>query len=71
MLLQSIAHVDFVSCVAVDDGYSKIPYQWGYTNLSSPIRRLGFAFCCINDPGLCEHLPHTSSLEVFRYSQPV
>lgn len=68
MLLKAIAHMDFVSCLAVDDGYTDIPYQWRYSNLTSPLRRVEFAFCCMDADGISELLAHTPSLEVFRYS---
>jgi hypothetical protein len=68
MPLKAIAHMDFVSCVAVDDGYTYIPYHWRYSNLSSPLRRVEFAFCCMDADGISELLPHIPSLEVFRYS---
>ena len=68
MLLKTMAHMDLVSLLAIDDGYTGIPYQWRYPNLSSPLRRVEFAFCCMDADGISELLGHTPSLEVFRYS---
>lgn len=68
--LPNLHTVYAVSGVAVDDGYTGIPFQWQAHNapLDISLRRLELAYCCCdveNITALLSHMPH---LEVFKYS---
>jgi hypothetical protein len=67
MALPNLRTLYGVSCVAVEDNYTGMPFQWHGTTQSS-LRRLELAYSCINAEGLAALVSHTPQLEVFRYS---
>ncbi|KAF2175947.1 hypothetical protein K469DRAFT_701270 [Zopfia rhizophila CBS 207.26] len=68
MPLKSMRELYAVSCLAVDDQYTGIPFQWRFPELNSPLRRVELAYCCMDADGISLLLSHTPSLAVFRYS---
>lgn len=65
--LRNIKELFGVSLIAVEDGYTGIPFQWR-SAVNSPLRRVELASCCIDSDGLSAFVAHTPQLEVFRYS---
>jgi hypothetical protein len=68
MQLKSIRKLYAVSCLAVDDDYTGIPFQWRLPLLNSPLRRVELAYCCMDADGVSALLSHTPYLNVFKYS---
>ncbi|PSN62408.1 hypothetical protein BS50DRAFT_531582 [Corynespora cassiicola Philippines] len=68
MVLDSIREIYASSCVAVDDSYTGIPFQWRHGHQPSPITKLELAHCCIDAEGLEALVAHTPALHTFRYS---
>jgi hypothetical protein len=68
MVLKSIRNIYAVSCVAVDEDWGGIPFEWRHPGIMSPLTRLEFACCCIDAHGLSTLLSHTPALKVFKYS---
>ena len=68
MVLKSIRNIYAVSCVAVDEDWGGIPFEWHHPGVMSPLTRLEFACCCMDAHGLSTLLSHTPALKVFRYS---
>ncbi|KAH7092996.1 hypothetical protein FB567DRAFT_587446 [Paraphoma chrysanthemicola] len=67
MSLDNLEEIYIVSCIAVDDGYTGIPFAWRFPSLGSSLRRIELAYCCIDADGLSILIQHTPLLEVFRY----
>jgi hypothetical protein len=65
--LRSIKELLGVSLIAVEDGYTGIPFHWR-SELHSPLRRIELASCCVDSDGLSSFIAHTPQLEVFKYS---
>ncbi|KAF2004890.1 hypothetical protein P154DRAFT_518943 [Amniculicola lignicola CBS 123094] len=66
--LRDMTELYAISCLAVDDQYTGIPFQWMMPGLSSPITRLELAYCCMDADGISALLKYTPHLQVFRYS---
>lgn len=71
MRLKSLKEIYAVSCLAVDDGYTGIPFYWRFPGQVSSLTRLELAYCCIDADGLTELISHTPCLQVFKYSHQV
>ncbi|KAF2728422.1 hypothetical protein EJ04DRAFT_477406, partial [Polyplosphaeria fusca] len=67
MVLKNMKNLYAVSCVAVDDGYTGLPFKWQYS-ISSPLTRIELASCCMDADGISALVSHTPQLRVFRYS---
>jgi hypothetical protein len=67
MALPNLRNLYAVSCIAVEDGYTGLPFRWRGT-MQSPLRRLELAYSCMDAEGLAALVSHTPQLEVFRYS---
>ncbi|CAO2653828.1 Nn.00g105610.m01.CDS01 [Neocucurbitaria sp. VM-36] len=68
MMLQSIRNLFAVSCVAVNEDWGGIAFEWPQSGLMSPLTRIEFACCCMDATGLAVLLSNTPSLTIFRYS---
>ncbi|CBY02357.1 hypothetical protein LEMA_P011440.1 [Plenodomus lingam JN3] len=68
MVLNSIRNLYAVSCVAVQDDWAGIPFNWPNPSLKSPLTRIEFACCCMDASALSVLLANTPSLTVFKYS---
>ncbi|KAF2251274.1 hypothetical protein BU26DRAFT_279643 [Trematosphaeria pertusa] len=68
MTLPSLTELYLVSCIAVDDGYSGIPFEWAAPGLMSHLTRIELASCCMDADGLSALVSHTPKLSIFRYS---
>ncbi|KAI2486251.1 hypothetical protein Ptr902_00384 [Pyrenophora tritici-repentis] len=68
LALQSIKNLYAVSCVAVDEDWGGVPFNWLNPNTKSPLTRVEFACCCMDATGLSAFLSNVPALRVFRYS---
>jgi hypothetical protein len=68
MTLNSIRNIYAVSCVAVDEDWGGVPFNWLNPNVKSPLTRVEFAYCCMDATGLSAFLTNTPALQVFKYS---
>ncbi|CAE6998307.1 hypothetical protein HRS9139_04182 [Pyrenophora teres f. teres] len=68
LALRSIRNLYAVSCVAVDEDWGGVPFNWLSPNTKSPLTRVEFACCCMDAAGLSAFLSNVSALRVFRYS---
>jgi hypothetical protein len=68
MCLKSVRNLFAVSCVAVEDDWGNVPFEWPNRYLKSPLTRIELASCCMDAGGLSVLLMHTPALVVFRYS---
>ncbi|KAF2497088.1 hypothetical protein BU16DRAFT_507952 [Lophium mytilinum] len=66
--LKSIRELYAVSCIAVDDHYTGIPFHWRFPTLMSSITRIELAYCCIDADGISGLLSYTPNLKVFKYA---
>jgi len=57
-----------VSGVAVDDGYTGIPFQWRNSPGGIFLTRIELAYCCIDAGGISELLFPVVDLRIFKYS---
>jgi hypothetical protein len=67
MPLPNLRNLFSVSCIAVEDHYTGLPFKWHGT-LQSPLRRVELVYSCMDAEGLTALVSHTPQLEVFRYS---
>jgi hypothetical protein len=67
MPLENLRNLFSVSCIAVEDHYTGLPFKWCST-LQSPLRRVELVYSCVDAEGLAALVSHTPQLEVFRYS---
>ncbi|KAK5125759.1 hypothetical protein LTR85_012035 [Meristemomyces frigidus] len=56
------------NCVAVQDGYTGIPFKWRYPDLKAGLSRIELAGCCIDADGISELVKHTPRLQTLKYS---
>ncbi|KAF2822950.1 hypothetical protein CC86DRAFT_372728 [Ophiobolus disseminans] len=68
MCLKSIRNLFAVSCVAVQDDWGNVPFEWPNPTLKSPLTRIELASCCIDASGLSVLLANTPAITIFRYS---
>jgi hypothetical protein len=68
MCLNSVRNLYAVSCVAVEDDWSNVPFEWSVSSLSSPLTRIELASCCIDAGALSVLLANTPAVTIFRYS---
>jgi len=68
MYLKSIRNLYAVSCVAVEDDWGNVPFEWPNPTLKSPLTRIELASCCIDAGGLSVLLANTPAITIFRYS---
>ena len=68
MYLKSIKELYSVNCVAVDDGYTGIPFQWRFSKTNSPLTKIELTHGCMDAAGLSKLVSHTPCLNIFRYS---
>ena len=68
MKLKSLKELYATSCLAVDDGYTGIPFQWRFPETNSSLTRVELTFCCMDADGISVLLSHTPLLSVFKYS---
>jgi hypothetical protein len=66
--LNSLRELYAISAVAVDDGYTGLPFQWRHQDKLSQLRRVELPYSCINAEGLAMLVSHTPQLQCFRYS---
>ncbi|KNG46364.1 f-box domain protein [Stemphylium lycopersici] len=66
--LKSIRNLFAVSCVAVDENWGGLPFNWPNPTARSPLTRVEFASCCMDAAGLAGFLANVEALRVFRYS---
>jgi hypothetical protein len=71
MGIKSLKELYATSCLAVDDGYTGIAFQWRIPELNSSLRRVELTSCTMDEEGISQLLSHTPLLEVFRYSHEV
>ena len=65
--LDGLTELYAVSCLAVDDYHTGIPFKWNHIADTS-LKRVELVSCCIDGDGISALLAHTPQLEVFRYS---
>lgn len=68
MSLKGIRNLYAVSCVAVEDDWGDVPFEWPNPLIKSPLTRIEFASCCMDASGLSVLLANTPSVTIFRYS---
>lgn len=68
MCLNTIRNLFAVSCVAIQDDWGEVPFQWPDRTLRSPLTRIELASCCMDAGGLSILLANTPAVTVFRYS---
>jgi hypothetical protein len=68
MCLHSIRNLYAVSCIAVEDDWGNVPFEWPNPIVKSPLTRIELASCCMDAGGLSILVKNTPSLTVFRYS---
>jgi hypothetical protein len=68
MCLDSVRNLYAVSCVAVEDDWGELPFEWPNRLVQSPLTRIELASCCMDSNGLSVLLAHTPALTIFRYS---
>lgn len=67
LALNSLEELYATSCVAVDDGYTGIPFTWPYPDIQSSLRSIEFLGCCMDASQLSRLLAHTPYLTSFKY----
>jgi hypothetical protein len=65
--LKSLKELYATSCLALDDGYTGIAFQWRIPEMNSSLRRVELTYCTMDDEGISQLLSHTPLLEVFKY----
>jgi hypothetical protein len=68
MCLNSVRNLFAVSCVAVEDDWGDVPFEWPNPSLKSPLTRIELASCCMDASGLSTLVRNTPALTIFRYS---
>lgn len=68
MSLKSVRNLFAVSCVAVEDDWGDVPFEWPNRSVQSPLTRIELASCCMDASGLSVLLSNTPALTIFRYS---
>ncbi|KAH7119590.1 hypothetical protein B0J11DRAFT_64141 [Dendryphion nanum] len=68
MPLESLKQLYAVSCIAVDDGYTGIPFAWRSRGQICSLTRIELAYCCMDAEGISALISRTPYLEVFKYS---
>lgn len=68
MCLNSVRNLYAVSCVALEDDWSDVPFEWSITSVKSPLTRIELASCCIDSGALSIFLANTPAVTTFRYS---
>ncbi|KAF2123371.1 hypothetical protein P153DRAFT_371697 [Dothidotthia symphoricarpi CBS 119687] len=68
MALHSVRNLYAVSCVAVEDDWDGIIFQWPESSPRSRLTRIELACCCIDAHGLSNLLANTPELTTFKYS---
>ncbi|KAF1915872.1 hypothetical protein BDU57DRAFT_495923 [Ampelomyces quisqualis] len=68
MSLKSVRSLFAVSCVAVEDDWGEVPFEWPNREVQSPLTRIELASCCMDASGLSVLLRNTPALTIFRYS---
>ena len=69
MILKSLKELYAVSCLAVDDRYTGLPFHWRMPEMSSALTRLELRHSCMDEDGISILLAHTPCLSILRYSQ--
>lgn len=65
--IPSVMTVYALSCLAVDDGITGIPFSWRNEGISSNVTRMELAYCCMDDDGISKLLYNTPKLQIFKY----
>jgi hypothetical protein len=68
MCLNSVRTLLAVSCIAVEDDWANVPFEWPNPAIKSPLTRIELASCCIDASGLSTLVRNTPALTVFHYS---
>ncbi|KAF2635230.1 hypothetical protein P280DRAFT_198024 [Massarina eburnea CBS 473.64] len=69
LTLKSLTEVYLVSAVAVDDGYTGMPFQWtAAPGIASSLTHIELVSCCMDADGISGLVAHTPALTVFKYS---
>jgi len=68
MEMRSVREIYTTNCIAVDDGYTGIPFTWRHPEVSSNLRTLELTGCCIDGDGIGKLLAHTPLLTSLKYS---
>jgi hypothetical protein len=68
MGLNTLRELYATPCLAIDDRYTGIAFQWRNSEVSSSLRRVELKSCIMDEEGISVLLSHTPLLEVFRYS---
>ncbi|KAH8712260.1 hypothetical protein GQ44DRAFT_713619 [Phaeosphaeriaceae sp. PMI808] len=66
--LKSIRNLYVVSCVAIEDDWSEMSFNWPNPLIKSPLTRIEMASCCMDAGGLSALLSNTPVMTTFRYS---
>jgi hypothetical protein len=67
MRLKSLRELYSTSCLAIDDGYTGMPFHWRFPGINSNLRRVELAYCCMDAEGISVLLRQTPCLQIFRY----
>ena len=71
MALKTIQELYLISSVSVGESVmadESIFLHWRFPDLTSPLRRIEMAYCCMDAEGISPLLSHTPNLEIFKYS---
>ncbi|KAK6087234.1 hypothetical protein SCUP234_01865 [Seiridium cupressi] len=69
LAMKGLQELYATSLVAVDDGYTGIPFTWLYPDLKSSLQRVELVSCCMDAQSVSSLVANTPLLRVFRYSQ--
>ena len=68
LALPAVSEIYASNCIAVDDGYTGIPFEWRYDYTAYNLCKLELVGCCIDSDGIAEILTHTPQLTTLKYS---
>ena len=68
MVLPTLEELHVTDLIAVDDGYTGIPFTWDYPDLTSNLRMIYLEGCCVSAEGVAELLTYTPHVTSFHYS---
>ncbi|KAF2202682.1 hypothetical protein GQ43DRAFT_391657 [Delitschia confertaspora ATCC 74209] len=66
--LHSLQELFGVSLIAVEDGYTGVPFSWLHPGQISYLKRIELAYCCMDSEGIWTLLSRTPHLTSFAYS---
>jgi len=68
MLLPNLKNLFLVSCIALEDDWAGVQFNWPPSVVHSSLARIELACCCVDAQGLAALVRNTPQLTVFKYS---